>query len=459
MPKTIIILLLFAIPGAAMTQTTSVKGKLTGGQGQVIRLLAIEDFISNKFITLAKTRVSEDGSFAMTFESGETQAAYLDVNNQRAEVFMKPGHTYHFSLTYRPAIQTASYYEREGLETELVDAAPGDLNLRIWEFNARYNAFVMENFDRIYKLRDKRVIEQFRNEISNTFTDAEQPYLTDYIKYKLAGIEQFARMKGRERLAMDYFTGQPILYRQVEYAAFFNNFFEKYLLTSPDVIDISDLITAVNDKQDMDMIMNAMAGISYLGDPQFRELVFLHGLKGISGHGAFKKEKILAMIRMFAERTTFDMNRKIAINLLETLQKLQPGTAAPGITLYLGEDSIRLPGIQKGKLLLLIFFRSGLPGMASELDMITELHRIYRAGMEIIGISLDEEPDTLAALAEKDRYPFTMAHYGNNPDVYEHYDIRHLPLYVLIDVEGNIAACPAPPPGEQLERLIMRFIH
>ena len=459
MPKAIIILLLFICPGAAMAQTTTVKGVLAGGHGQVIRLLASEDFISDKLITLAKTRVSEDGSFSMTFESRETLAVYLDVNGQRTEVFLEPGHTYHFRVTYRPAMRIASYYEQEGLETELVDAAPGNLNMRIWEFNARYNAFVMENFDRIYKLRDKQVVENFRDEISGTFADAEQPYLADYIRYKLADIEQYARIKGRERLAAEYFSGQPILYGQVEYAAFFNSFFEKYLLTSPDVINISDLIIAVNERQDTDMIMDALAGVSYLGDPQFRELVLLHGLKGISGHGAFKKEKILEMIRSLAERTSFGMNRKIAVNLIETLQKLQPGTAAPGMTVYLAQDSIRLPGIQKGKLLLLVFFRSGLPGLAPELDMLTELHRVYRAGMEITGISLDEESDDHIALAEKGRYPFTMAHYGNNPDVYELYNIRHLPLYVLIDVEGNIAACPAPPPGEQLERLIMKFIH
>ncbi len=438
---------------------TTIKGHVAGAGGQVIRLLAFDDFISEKLITLASSEIDNEGRFLLEADIGGITHAFLDINYQRAEIFLEPGKACELEIRFNAENQLSSYFDRQGLEYELLDADPGEINNRIWQFNKMYNRFIMEDFERIVTLHDKSLVAAFKEEVNAVFGEPEEGYFYDYIRYKIAGVEQFARLKGNAMLAAEYFTAQPILYGNVEYAYFFNQFFEKFLITSPEVITISDLIIAVNEKNDLDLIRQALAGVSWLPDPDFRELILLHGLKELYHNGTFKKEKVLSLIGMLKSETTNPIHERIAANLLETLPRLSPGMPAPDLSLTLSDGTkTRLHDI-KGKPVLLIFFRSGQKGMERQFDTLTEIYNVYRAGLEIISISMDGSWTAQNIFYDNDRYPWTFAHYGNRPEVYDLYNIRDLPLFVIINAEGNIALYPAPSPGDELERELLKVIH
>ncbi len=57
------------------------------------------------------------------------------------------------------------------------------------------------------------------------------PYFSNYISYKTASMQLFMRLKSRDKIGLEYFAGQPVLYENLEYMDFFHLFFEKYFLT------------------------------------------------------------------------------------------------------------------------------------------------------------------------------------------------------------------------------------
>jgi len=459
MRKHTILFLLLILPVFTIAQKTIVSGSVTNGKGQVVRMLAFDDFISKKIIKLGESTVGNDGNFSMEFELKETVGAFLDINYQRAEIFLEPDASYSINISYDPANQLESYFDRQGLVYDFAQADEHELNHIIWQFNAMYNKFVMENFEHIVKLHDKARVADFRAEVDQTFADVDHPYFKDYMTYNMADVYQFARLKGKQALADDYFTDKPVLYNNVEYAFFFDEFFEKFLTSSPHIITISDLIIAVNDSSSNQMILRALNEVSYLKNEGFRELVLIHGLRSMYYNGTYKKPQLLSMIDDIKIGSHNPMHKRIAANLLKSLNYLAPGSPAPDLVLTnLGGHQFHLRDI-KGKPILLTFFRSGQKGTKNSFENLAELYNHFRSGLEIISVSMDDDPEAFIPLANSGNYHWTFAHFGNNPSVLDSYDIRNLPMYVLIDVEGNISVYPAPPPGDELERAVMKVIH
>jgi hypothetical protein len=459
MRKLLLFIWILIIPIFFFAQKTTVSGTATSGEGQVIRVLAFDDFISEKIITLGESNISGDGSFLIEFELKETIYAYLDINYQRGDIFLEPGKSYSIEVKYNPANQLESYYDRQGLVYGFSDADPEGLNQLIWQFNEMYNKFIIENFSHIVNLHDKSRVTKFREETKTKFHSVKHPYFMNYVKYKMADVEQFARLKGKTVLANEYLNNQAVLYNNVEYTFFFSQFFEKHLITSPDVITVSDLIIAVNDKQDYRIIMDSLASVPYLQDENFRELVLLFTLKGLYHNGTFKKGSVLEMLKDIRLNTRDPEHRKIAANLLETFASLMPGLPAPDLNLADEDGAIFKLSDIKGKPILLTFFRSKQPGVTAEFDLLVELYNVYKAGLEIISVSMDPSAADMQSMINSGKYNWKFAHYQNAPEVYDLYNIRHLPLYVLINVEGNIAAYPAPSPEDGLENAIMKVIH
>jgi hypothetical protein len=459
MRKINLLVFLLAIPAIIFAQSTSISGIIYGGSGQVIRLIAYDDFISQKVVTLGSVEIGNDSSFTLEFDLKETRQAFLDINYQRSEIFVKPGESYQLEVKYDEADQLVSYFDQRDLAYRFIDSDSTELNRLIWKFNGIYNRFIDENFDQIYVLHDRSRVNSFREDVAVRFPDINDGYFRDYITYKLADVEQFARLKSKTGLGEAYFTDKPVLYDNVEYTFFFNDFFEKFLVTSPSVITISDLIIAINDEGSIEAIDTAIAKLPYMKDENFRELVMIHGLKGLAYNGVFKKPRVLEIIREIGRNTTDPIHKKICDNLEVTITRLTPGHPAPDLNLIsIAGMDFKLKNI-KGKPILLNFFRSAQPGTQASFDQLAELFNVYRSGLEVISISIDNDPEAYLKLANSGNYQWTFAHFGNDPNVYDLYNIRNLPLYVLIDVEGNIAACPAPPPGDKLERAVMKVVH
>jgi len=88
----------------------------------------------------------------------------------------------------------------------------------------------------------------------------------------------------------------------------------------------------------------------------------------------------------------------------------------------------------------------------------TSLARDFKKELEVVTITTDEDPDVAFAFEKKNALKFNFLHFGNNGKVLRDYNVKAMPLYFLIDPDGNIANNPALPPSEEFIKSLQETI-
>jgi thiol-disulfide isomerase/thioredoxin len=102
---------------------------------------------------------------------------------------------------------------------------------------------------------------------------------------------------------------------------------------------------------------------------------------------------------------------------------------------------------RRGKVVLVDFWATWCEPCREELPRLKELYERYHAdGLEIVGVSLNESQEALAAFVKKEDIPWPQiytegggAQGWENPLVYE-YIVREIPYTLLVDRQGTIVA-------------------
>ena len=130
-------------------------------------------------------------------------------------------------------------------------------------------------------------------------------------------------------------------------------------------------------------------------------------------------------------------------NQLQTSLSLNPGNPAPDFTLTdTNGAEVRLSDF-RGKVVLLDFWASWCPDCRRENPYVVQLCRTWHAkGLEIIGISLDNDKDRWLAGMRADGLDWTQLSSLKRWEcpVRTAYNIHWIPTLVLIDKDGRIAA-------------------
>jgi peroxiredoxin len=116
------------------------------------------------------------------------------------------------------------------------------------------------------------------------------------------------------------------------------------------------------------------------------------------------------------------------------------GRAAPDFALSSTAGSNYRLSEHRGEVVALLFWASWCGDCREELERFERLRRTYSsAGLVVLGVNLDQEPDRAAALAGAAGigYPVLI---DADKDVSKTYRAEDLPLIVLIDREGEIRA-------------------
>jgi thioredoxin-related protein len=77
--------------------------------------------------------------------------------------------------------------------------------------------------------------------------------------------------------------------------------------------------------------------------------------------------------------------------------------------------------------------------------------------VDVVVISVDDDPAQLKAFRDRERYQWHFLHYSYHPDILKQYDIKALPTYFLLDKEGKLLLSPAPSPLGNIEDVFMKL--
>jgi thiol-disulfide isomerase/thioredoxin len=453
---TSILILLLGI--SVKSETAVVSGKIINGKGLTLRLMTFSDHVSYLRETLESAVIGDDEGFSFAIDVDSVKYCWLDIEFQQAEIFIQPGQSYEVEIELKNLSLSDSYYNRTGLPIRILKDDEDHLNLSIQDFNQLYNDFLLNYAENIRARSSKAAYDTFIKAINLRFQQSTNLYFKNYIRYKSASMQLFMRLKSRDKLGLEFFTGQPILYEHLEYMDFFHLYFEKYFLMGGKHFDYNKTFDLVNGKTSSLAILDSMKADPVLQDMGLRELLLLDGLKELYSAPGFKRDRILLLVNEIAQKGSLPQNRKLAENLLLRLKRLQPGSPAPEFRLTaVGDKQQYQLDDFSGKYLYLAFFNSGNPACQSELGLVTDFYEKYKNIVAFVAVSTDKDPALLEAYLNKAGLPWLVLHYGGDLDLLESYDASTYPHFLLIDDKSRILRCPAPSPSENIQKLFDSF--
>ncbi|MCX6231486.1 MAG: TlpA disulfide reductase family protein [Bacteroidetes bacterium] len=453
MQKLITVFFLLFLSFFSFAQNTSISGRAIGAEGMKIRLITTADYISELPKKIDEYIIDSSGNFKLRTSLNECIYVQLQIDIYKGDFYLEPGKSYNISITpmqYKEDEKISPFLNKKKLEivTDKIDS--NELNQQISKFNALYDDFVIKNFNILYNSRNKAKLDSFQLKLNLYFSSSKNSFLNNYIKYRIAGLEQMSHIKNTLKFYTAYIQNQPILYNHIEYMYFFNEFYEKFLFNGNHKLRDDDLQAFVNEKNHLGL-MDAMGRDSLVKNEVIRELVFLKGMRDLYYSNNFDKENIISMLYKFSGKTKFKEHKIIANNLIIAFNKLKIGGKAPDFKLKTIKGEIYSLANFYGKYTYLGFFTTWCAACINDNEAIAVLKKKYGDRINFVSISIDKQELNLNYYLDKHKYDWYFLHYGNNIELLENYGVYSYPFFILLDGNGNIVNYPALMPGENIE--------
>lgn len=456
----IAILVLFVSPGLH-AQKAVISGTAPGAEGKKVFLNKYSDLITFEEKILDSTTIDSTGKFELSCTPGEVIYLSISIDFHKTEMFVEPSKKYDLMIApmdYNNYKEINPFLQSQNLRAE-IRTDLDDINIQITEFNNLYDNFILENFEALYRERNKTKLDSFRVKAGNRFETIQNPYFIQYVYYKLASLEQLTQALNQSQLAKKYFIDKPVQYENLEYMDFFNSFFSKYISVTSKTLHRIDFLPLLKGHDAYTKMMKTLAQDTVLKNDRLRELVLLKGMMEFFNMANYKQEEVSDVIRNVGLQSRFPENRMIAADMVKHLMKLKAGTEAPDFKLSdLQKRQVSLREF-RGKPVLLCFWTTYCPTCLSEMDIMKTLYEKYKDRIRFIGISADRDFIMMRYFLEKKKdYTWTFLHVGDQFNLLKDYDVRSFPLFVLIDEEGAIYKYPAEFPSYGLEASIEKML-
>lgn len=448
MKKISLLSLLFIACFSAYSAMTTLSGTVKGKYQGIVRVMSYQDMLSYKKVTLASSKVGQDGKYSLTIDLQSTTYVLIDFNFQQAELFLDPGLNYTVNLFPEDNARMQAYYDRPVLEIEM----PGEkgINERVGKINMIYNDFLLENAAHLNNAEGKRKVNEVIPRMNSVVEGNPNVYLNDYLRYKVASLEMFFRTTSNENLAAKYLSGQPVLHGNVEYMDFFHLYFEKYLLTNNPYFPYSKTSSLINGSSSLEQIIAELKNDPVLSDTRLAEMVLLSGLKEMSVAPGFEQKRIISLLDKMTSDSRFPENRMIASNMKERILWMKPGSAVPEIILPDMNGKQHNLAEYQGKYIYLDFISLYSPSSLSEMNALADLYEDYRDRFHFVTIIVDNLLPGWTQILKDHRMSWDVYFAGENLDLIESYGATAPPLFMMIDPEGKVFRYPAPSPSEDL---------
>lgn len=437
---------------------THIHGQLPGAKNLEIRLSTYSDLLTYTEIILDRQIINDSSEFTLSIDLKETIVAFLDVEFYTFKIFLEPGGNYNLTFEeveisneYRP------YYQKEEmLCTNLTEPDPG-LNLLIASFDSEYNQFLAENFESIYRRRNKTVLNTFKADIIQQNDTIENLYFKTYSSYKIASIELVAASFERGKLFNQYIHKVPVQYNNTEYMYFLNQYFEQYLTAGTKVIRRADLQAAINGQNSYLALLDTLGIDTLLRNERIREIVMIRGLKEFYYSKDYYSTNVIDILGQLAESSSYPENSLMATNIIKSIMHLKKGTDAPDfVSVNLDGDTVQLSDYG-GKPVYLSFMTTWSNACLGEFRIMDSLYLKYGKDIEFITVSFDKDLETIQDFVVEKNFNWIFLYNGTHYDLMKTYEIKTFPVFALISPEGKILQFPAYKPSETIEEAFVKL--
>jgi thiol-disulfide isomerase/thioredoxin len=447
------IIFILALTTICNAQNITIKGNAHFSHiGKEIILSDYSDYITYTKIKESSDTIDKNGYFEFNIQSKITKPILISIDNLVGKIYIQPNFVYGIYFPPKDSLNN----NQEGTETTVNISIFGkdstELNALIIDFNKQYNQLftnIPDNYLSPTKLN--ALLDTFVTTTHKRYKHTKNNYFKNYINYSFADFFS-STSRSKTLLFKQFIDNKPILYTNYEYMYFFNSHFKGYLkayASTKNGGNIYNSINAFGDYRDLQMQFKADKTIK---NDTLRELLILKGLIDFYYSPDFDKQQVQSIIEQIYRETKVAEHKTIAINMLQTIYKLQVGAMAPN---FLANDKA---GLQvnltnyKGKYIYLNFFSSDSETSQREMQKIIDLKKKFNDKITFVSVCLDDSLKSYKSyLKANPKQDWIILHQGKNSTAKQAYNIKTLSGFFFINPQMQLAQSPALMPSEGIE--------
>lgn len=448
------LLMILAFSVQTMAEKVIISGSAPTYAGTNLKVKFHSESFTYKDQPLAEFKVNVDGNFSCEFNLDQTQLVFIPLGIYKGFVYLEPGKKYELKFPPKqdlsPAQKLNPFFEADELMLGVANADSDELNLMIRKLDDKLDAFINQNFHKIYRKKEKSVGIEFSKELNEDFKSNVNAFLKEYLKYRLGFLEFLAYPNSFLKIEKKYFLDQELqlknpayisLYKK-QYGNFLNGYFKQKESTS-----LSEAFKSETTFKALTVLMKKYPAYQ---NSQLRNMIITSSIFDSYTRKFIGKGKTLSILKDLKQNAKSSYNRNLCSNYIANITHLQKNYPAPNFSI--GDHTL---ADYKGKYLYLNFCNTQSYPCVQDFKEIEKLKQQFGQHINFLSIACDWNENTVLEFLQKNSYSWSIIPIGDQHQLIHEYKIKAFPSYVLIDPNGNIVKAPAAGPKENIR---MEFI-
>lgn len=442
----VLVLLIFSAVHAQ--QTVKIKGLSPHKSGTKVTVERFEDFITRNMRVITSTELNADSTFNVAFEINDIEKIKITVDNNFCYLFAEPGGSYTIVMSN---VKLSNFNNPLGNQVEMsfLDLAPNDINYKTLTFDRWIDGFVGEN----YHLRTKRDsiflknLIKFETDVATRYKSDTSSYLKNYIKYRVASLEELNFVGARDERARYTVNIAPftVFYNNEEYMNYVRNFYKNFFERTG--TDLNNKIYKAIVAGSPTKLINTLSADYRVANVRLRELVMIISLSDVYNDRSYPQSRIALILDSVAHHGLFKENRIIAKNVLQKITQLNPGSPTPKYVFLNRLNQEIGNGKFAPRYTYIQFISLDQSNCLLQFEMLKALYTKYNSSVEIITVVMNESDwDKIDQKLKLKDVPWTIVVPKDAEALKRSFQLSVFPHYVLIDAQGYIVQSPAASP-------------
>lgn len=441
----------FAFILNANTQTLIHGKTYKGFKGKTVNVIEYKDYITYDFNIIASTTVDTSGVFEFKLNNKNTQQVLLQIEHLIAILYVDVNQEY--SVYFPPYSEDGTYRLTRNYTNLIFDSIPlNDINGLILEFDRRFDQFFEDNGGLMGGKIFKQKIDTLKSNLKEEYKDISNIYFLQYMKYTIASLDLISSPENQNvnKLAVynTYLVNKPVDTKNNSYMLFFNQFYEKELLTPAVPSSGINIKKAINEEASFVALDTLLAKDYFMKNTTIRHLVIINNLYSLFNNEFYNQFNIITILKELKEASVNPEIKSIAQNVIDNLLKMKVGSKTIDFTLKdVNNEPVSLSDF-KGKYVYINFWATWNVDSQAEMALYPDFIEKYGQHVKFISINIDSKKSKFDSyIASHPKYKWNMLYYGGNTNLLDDYEVNNIPSYILVDPDGNILQNPADRPS------------
>ncbi|MDA9261881.1 TlpA family protein disulfide reductase [Flavobacteriales bacterium] len=449
--KLVILILIFSVSFLTKASTVIDGHTFKPFQGKTVNLIQYTDYVTKEYDIIASSKIDSNGRFYFDVDLKKTQEAIIQIEYLIGIIYLDTNQKY--TIYFPPKSEDGTYkLTRNNVNIVFKTIPENDINGLILEFDRYFDQFILDNKRNFGMPVFHTKLDSFKMKVESVFVGVNNEFFSKYVKFSIANLELLSpsafQKVNKLSIYNTYIINRKVDLNHPTQMRFLLNFYEKALRIQIGKIG-QEINIALTTKPSYLALDKAIKKDYFFKMKSIRELVITENLYTLYYDDDHYDPNVL--IEILRESGLSSENPDIHIlsqNIIDRIMRNKKGTKAyPFDLLDKNGKSVTLESL-KGKYVYLNFWAVWNKESQAEMDLFKKLKADYGDFVEFVSINIDSKKSRFNNyIVSHQDYDWTMLHFGGNSNLLDQYEVYNIPLYILIDTNGNIMASPASKPS------------